>query len=131
MFELEVELLSHSPSFSILLLISREDLALGLGSCSSSGAALSDVRMCRVEGGLGVLKLSTDEMLLFTEWPRTVDIELSVSDDMVDSGRGMYSMLSENPTLGRDGGRASPVSGDVGPVEIHGSLAASGVSSDE
>jgi len=130
-FELDVELLNHSPSFSIRLLISSEDLALGFGSYSFSGAVLSDVRRYRAEGGLGVLKLSTDEILLFTEWPRMVDMELSVSDEMVESGRGMYSILSEKPTLGRDGGRGSTASGDDMVVGSTGSLVTSGVNSDE
>lgn len=60
----------------------------------------------REDGGLGLLKLNTEDMLLFTEWPRTVDIELSVSDEMVDNGLGMYSTFSENSTRGRDGGLA-------------------------
>lgn len=62
--------------------------------------------MCvRNDGGLGVLRLRTDEMLLLTEWPRLVDMELSVSEDMVESGLGMYSTFSENSTRGLDGGR--------------------------
>ena len=60
----------------------------------------------REDGGLGLLKLNTEEILLFTECPRTVDIELSVSEDIVDSGLGMYSTFSENSTRGRDGGLA-------------------------
>ena len=42
-------------------------------------------------------------MLLLTECPRTVDMELPVSEEIVESGRGMYSMLSEKPTRGREG----------------------------
>jgi hypothetical protein len=34
---------------------------------------------------------------------RMVDIELDVSEDIVDSGRGMNSMVSEKPTRGRLG----------------------------
>jgi len=44
-------------------------------------------------------------MLLLTEWPRLVDMELPVSDEMVESGLGMYSTFSENSTRGLDGGR--------------------------
>lgn len=43
-----------------------------------------------------------------------MDSELSVSDEIVDSGRGMYSTLSENPTRGRDGGLAA-TSANGGP----------------
>lgn len=60
----------------------------------------------RTDGGLDAPILSTDEMLLFTEWPLRVDTELSVSEEMVESGRGMNSTLSENPTRGREGGLA-------------------------
>jgi hypothetical protein len=44
----------------------------------------------------------TDEMLPDTEWPgRTV---LDVSVETTDSGLGMYSKVSENPTLFRPAG---------------------------
>lgn len=68
----------------------------------------------RETGGLGVLRLRTEEMLLLTEWPRTVDIELSVSDEIVESGRGMYSTSSENSTRGLDGGRVGESSRATG-----------------
>jgi len=45
-----------------------------------------------------------DERLPVAEWPRTVDIDVSVSDDIVERGR-MYSTLSANPTRALDGGR--------------------------
>lgn len=102
--------LSHSPSFSMCLLISNEDFARGL----FSNAVCSTLVRIRADGGLGVLRLSTEEMLLLTEWPRIVDMELSVSEDMVESGRGMYSTLSEKPTVRRDGGLGS-ASSSAGP----------------
>lgn len=46
--------------------------------------------------------LIMDEMLLFTEWP--LDVENDPSDEIVESGLGMISMFSENPTRGRDPG---------------------------
>jgi hypothetical protein len=98
-------LFSHSPSFSTRLLISTEDFALGFGS--SSSGALSEGLDGRVDGGLGDPRLSTEDMLLLTECPRMVDMELSVSEEMVDSGLGMISTLSEKPTRGRDGGLAA------------------------
>lgn len=64
----------------------------------------------REDGGLGVLRLRTEEMLLLTECPRTVDSELSVPDEMVERGRGINSTLSENPTRSRDGGRVDTLS---------------------
>lgn len=48
--------------------------------------------------------LMTEDMLLLTECPRIVDIERPVSDEIVDSGRGMISTFSEKPTRGRDAG---------------------------
>lgn len=39
-----------------------------------------------------------------------VDRELSVSEEIVESGRGIYSTFSANPTRGRDGGLAEVLS---------------------
>lgn len=113
-------LFNHSPSFSTRLLISTEDF--GLGFDSSSNGALSDGLEGREEGGLGVPKLRTEEILLLTEWPLIVENELSVSDEIVESGRGMISTLSEKPTRGRDGGLVD-CSSNAGP---NGSLCTSG-----
>jgi hypothetical protein len=57
-----------------------------------------------------------EDMLFETEWPRTVDIELAVSADTIESGRGINSILSENPTRGLEIGRV-PYSSDVGLVK--------------
>lgn len=98
-------LFSHSPSFSIRLLTSIDERALG--ACSLIEAmlvVLSECRWLRAEGGLGEPMLIIEEMLLSSECPRTVDIEPSVSEEMVESGRGMISTLSEKPTRGRDTG---------------------------
>lgn len=103
--ELDDLLFSHSPSFSMRLLTSIEERALG--ACSLIEAmlvVLSDCRWLRVEGGLGEPMLIIEEMLLFSEWPRAVDMEPSVSEEMVESGLGMISTLSEKPTRGRDTG---------------------------
>jgi len=43
----------------------------------------------------------TEERLLAAEWPRIVDAEFSVPEEIIDSGR-MYSMSSEKPTRGLD-----------------------------
>jgi hypothetical protein len=45
-----------------------------------------------------------EERLPVAEWPRIVDNDVSVSDEMVERGR-IYSTLSEKPTLALDGGR--------------------------
>jgi len=93
-------LFSHSPSFSVLFLV--------LMKSSSEGDARSWVlvgegnRAIRAEGGLDAPRLNIEEMLLLTEWSRMVENELSVSEDMVDKGLGMYSTSVANPTtLGR------------------------------
>lgn len=75
-----------------------------LGLVSSSIVVFSDGRLIRVDGGLEAPLLMTEERLPVAEWPRKVDIEVSVSEEIVDRGR-MYSTLSENPTLAREGGR--------------------------
>lgn len=82
--------------------MSIADFVRDIGSFSR--VVLKDGVRAREDGGLGLPKLNTEEMLLFTEWPRTVDIELSVSEEIVDSGLGMYSTFSENSTRGRDAG---------------------------
>lgn len=79
---------SHSPSFSIRLLISTEDLERDFISASS--AMLGGVNATR-DGGLGTPKLNIELMLLLTECPRTVCREPSVSEEIVESGLGMTS----------------------------------------
>ena len=51
------------------------------------------------------MPLTMDERLFAAECPRRVDKEVSVSEEMDESGR-MVSILSENVTRARDGGRA-------------------------
>ena len=58
----------------------------------------------------------TDERLFETEWPFTVDMELSVPEDIVDSGR-MYSTCSEKPTRAREGGRCKSSESTLGDVK--------------
>lgn len=67
---------------------------------------IGGVRFLLCEGVPMPPKLMTEEMLFATEWPRSVDAELTVSEETVESGRGMYSTFSEKPTRGREGGRA-------------------------
>jgi hypothetical protein len=74
-----------------------------LGLASSSNVILKDGRAILDDGGLGALPLMTEERLFDTECPRIVDKELSVSEEMVDSGR-MYSTRSEKPTRALEGG---------------------------
>jgi hypothetical protein len=74
-----------------------------LGRDSSPRVVIGGGREVRGADGLDVMELTIDDKLLVTEWPRTVDMELSVPDDIVDKGR-MYSIRSENPTLAREGG---------------------------
>lgn len=95
------------------LLISSDDL--GLDFVSSSRVVLSAGLRAREFAGLGALRLSMEEMLLFTECPLAGDVERSVSEEIVESGRGMYWTVSENPTMRRDGGLSSP-SSDCGSV---------------
>ena len=73
---------------------------LGRPSESVSNVVSSDGRALRAEGGLAP-PLIMEDKLPDTEWPRIVDKELSVSEEIVDRGR-MYSTLSENPTRVRD-----------------------------
>ena len=91
-----------SPWKRIPLCISKTQPAV-LGRDSSSTVVLSEWRPVRADCGLEV-PLMTEDRLFVAEWPRKVDMEVSVSDEMVDSGR-MYSTLSEKPTRARDGGR--------------------------
>ena len=75
-----------------------------LGRPSSSTVGLSDRRPIRADGGVDAPPLTIEDRLPVAEWPRKVDSEVSVSDEMVDSGR-MYSILSEKPTRALEGGR--------------------------
>jgi hypothetical protein len=53
-------------------------------------------------GGLCAPALTMDVMLPVTEWlARMVDRLLDVSEEIVDSGRGMNSTVSEKPTRAR------------------------------
>lgn len=68
--------------------------------CSIVGS-LND-RLDLADGGLEVPPLIIEEMLPVREWlARIVDRLLDVSEEMVDSGRGINSIVSENPTRGR------------------------------
>jgi hypothetical protein len=57
--------------------------------------------------------LMTDDRLLVAEWQRMVDIDVSVSEEIVESGR-IYSTLSAKPTRALDGGRLGEDSGSSG-----------------
>ena len=92
-----------SPSKLMLLGLSKTAPAV-LGRESLSIVVLSVRRPVRGFCGLEVPALMTDERLLVAECPRIVDMEVSVSDEMVERGR-IYSTLSEKPTRARDGGR--------------------------
>lgn len=57
-------------------------------------------RNLRDELGLEASPLTTEVILSVTEWPaRTVERLLEVSEDIVESGRRMYSGSLENVTL--------------------------------
>lgn len=90
-----------SPRSELLMKLSRTAPAV-LGRLSSS-TVVREERPARAVWGL--LPPTMDERLLVAEWPRNVDSDVSVSDDMVERGR-IYSILSENPTRALDGGRA-------------------------
>jgi len=100
-------LFNHSPSFSVLFLVLMKSSSEG--DARSWGFVGEGNRAIRAEGGLDAPRLSIEEMLLLTEWSRMVENELSVSDDMVDKGLGMYCTSVANPTtLGRaDGSTAA------------------------
>ena len=98
---------------------SRARLVSNLSDIAPADFGLGSVKLMFVEflnvtsvfladGGLEVPPLTMDVILPVTEWEaRTVDMELEVSEEIVESGRGMNSMVSENPTRGR----ACPVLG--------------------
>jgi hypothetical protein len=93
-----------SPARGLLMKLSRMAPAV-LGRPSSS-TVLKDGRPMREGCGLELLPPTIEERLLVAEWPRNVDIDPSVSEEMVESGR-IYSTLSENPTRALEGGRAA------------------------
>lgn len=94
-----------SPRSELLIKLSKTAPAV-LGRLSSSTVVRED-RPARAVWGL--LPPTMDERLLVAEWPRNVDSEVSVSDEIVERGR-IYSILSENPTRALDGGRAAEAS---------------------
>lgn len=94
-----LRLVASSPEF-----IRPPRIAPAVLGRDSSSTVLSVVRLVLNVCGLEVPELMTDDKLFVAEWPRNVDMDVSVSDEMVDRGR-MYSTLSENPTRAREGGR--------------------------
>lgn len=66
-----------------------------------------------MRGGVDVPMLMIEDRLPVAECPRIVDMEVSVSDEIVESGR-MYSTLSEKPTRALDTGRCGEESEDSG-----------------
>jgi hypothetical protein len=100
----------ESPARELLIKLSRTAPAV-LGRPSSS-TVLSDGRPIREGCGLELLPPTIDERLLVAEWPRKVDMEVSVPEEMVESGR-IYSTRSENPTRALDGGRAAKSSSEL------------------
>lgn len=97
-----------SSSPNPILLVSLESrmapAVLGLPVLGSlSNATVRGQRPTRAAEGLEA-PLMTDDRLFETEWPRIVDMVLSVSEEIVERGR-MYSTVSENPTRARDDGR--------------------------
>ena len=96
----EFESFSHAPSLSTGLPISMEDRFLG--ACSTIAAMLPALReRCEVRTG-GEPMLIKEEILLLTEWFLLVLND--PSDEITDSGLGMISTFSENPTQRRDPG---------------------------
>lgn len=101
---------SHWPSFSTRRGFTGDAIGAGFTSSPELVRIGIGIRWVRVVGGLGVLRLSSEDILVLTEWPLMVDTELSVSEEIVDRGRGMNSTLSEKPTRGLDCGLAGGVS---------------------
>lgn len=95
-----------------------EELIDLLGNITASavwglGIALFDeviaLRRLDADGALAVPALAIDDMLPEIECPRAVAKVLEESDDSVESGRGIYSSVSENPTRVRVGEEACAV----------------------
>lgn len=69
----------------------------GLRSAGTSSiGGLRDTGDSMILSGKG---LASELMLFDKEWPRTVELLLSVSDEIIDSGRGMTSTVSEKSTV--------------------------------
>lgn len=79
----------------------------GLGVASFD--ELIALRLLDADGALAVPALAMEEMLPEIECPRAVAKVLEESDDSVESGRGIYSNVSENPTRVRVGEEACAV----------------------
>lgn len=101
---------NDSPLSGLLMKVSSTAPAV-LGRLSSS-TVLSGVRPTLDGCGLELVLPTNDEKLFVAEWPRKVDMDVSVSEEMVDKGR-MCSTLSENWTRARDGGRAAESSSEA------------------
>lgn len=99
------ELTSFPGSILRLSLLSAitAPAVLGLvGDVSFLRVVERERRPALAEGGLDVPALVSDDMLPDNEWlRRIVAIELEVSEEIVESGRGMNSNVSEKPTLAR------------------------------
>jgi len=86
--------------------INRSRTAPAVLGRPSSSTVLREGRPARAGCGLEVVPPTIEDKLLVAEWPRIVDRDVSVSEEIVESGR-MYSTLSEKPTRARDGGRTA------------------------
>lgn len=98
--------LSNSPKLPLPVSLTSKIAPAVLGRpdlLSLSKVTARFGRAIRATDGLEA-PLTTEDRLFETEWPRIVDMVLSVSEEMVESGR-MYSTVSEKPTRARDGGR--------------------------
>jgi len=85
--------------------------------CGRSGEPLVDsLEELITRVGLGV-GLAIELILPDSEWqPRIVELLPSVSDEIIDRGRGITSTCSENPTRGRTPGALSRRRGEDGGV---------------
>lgn len=87
-----------------------------LGRPSFSMVVLREGRP-RADAGLEVPALMIEDRLPVAEWPRMVESDVSVSDEMVDNGR-IYSTLSEKPTRALEGGRRGELFGSSGKKPV-------------
>lgn len=77
--------------------ISVASAVTGLRSAGASSiGGLRDTGDSIILSGKG---LARELMLFDSEWPRTVELLLSVSDDIIDRGRGITSTVSEKSTV--------------------------------
>ena len=73
-------------------------------------------------------RLAIEFMLLVTEWPRIVELLLSVSEDIIERGLGITSTMSEKSTVRDLYPAAFPLLGEPGgDLEVEGDCLCAGL----